>query len=307
MNTIKIALDWTVNINHIGLFVAQDLGYYHEIGMNVQFINPSEDNYNLTPGKKLDLDLADLALAPFETVISLNNKSNPIDAIAVFAILQNDLSSLVSLKSSGINSPKDLDKKIYASYKARYEDQIVKEMVVNDGGRGELVLTYPEKLGIWNTLLTKEAHSTWIFDNWEGVEAESQGIELTKFRLNDYSIPYGYSPVILGKKSKLNQSVDAFAGVIQAIRKGYGFAAQNPKQAVELFQKHVHPADLQKIDISRALAITKDHFGSEDSIGKMNPHRVHSFLQWLVDKKLEDASILTQNLFSNFFLNNPAS
>jgi len=302
MNTIKIALDWTVNINHIGLFLAQDLGYFEENELNVQFINPIDDQYTLTPGKKLELDIADLALAPFETVISLNNKKKPIDAIAVFAILQNDLSSLAALKSSDIKSPKDLDNKIYASYKARYEDQIVKELIQNDGGRGELVLTYPEKLGIWNTLLTKKAHSTWIFDNWEGVEAEVNGIELTKFRFNDYQIPYGYSPVILVKNGKLSRSRKEFAGAIQAIQKGYGFATQNPKQAIELFQKHVHPTDLQKIDLYRALAMTKEHFGTEDSIGKMDSNRVHSFLQWLVDKKLEESSILTQPLFTNSLL-----
>jgi phospho-N-acetylmuramoyl-pentapeptide-transferase len=41
----------------------------------------------MTPGKRLELGLADFAMAPFETVISLNNKKNLVDAIAVFAIL----------------------------------------------------------------------------------------------------------------------------------------------------------------------------------------------------------------------------
>ena len=145
MTPLKIALDWTPNTNHIGIFAAKKLGFYKEQGIEVEILNPISDNYQVTPGKKLALGIADFAIAPFETVISLNNKENAIDAIAVFAILQEDISSIASLKSSKIKTPKLLDGKTYASYKARYEDSIVKEMVKNDGGTGALQITYPAK------------------------------------------------------------------------------------------------------------------------------------------------------------------
>ena len=41
----------------------------------------------------------------------------------------------------------------YASYKARYEDEIVKKMIYNDGGAGRLKIHYPKRLGIWSTLI----------------------------------------------------------------------------------------------------------------------------------------------------------
>ena len=74
MTIIKIALDWTHNINHVGIFAAKELGFYKDSRIEIEIINPLEDNYNLTPGKKLELGLTDFAIAPFETVISLNNK-----------------------------------------------------------------------------------------------------------------------------------------------------------------------------------------------------------------------------------------
>ena len=190
MTTIKIALDWTPNINHIGIFVAKEMGFYHEEKIDVQILNPADDNYSLTPGKKLEMGITDFAIAPFETVISLNNKINTVNAIAVFAILKEDISSIATLSSAGINRPKDLDGKIYASYKARYEDHIVKELIKNDGGSGDIKLLYPDKLGIWNTLLQQKADATWIFNNWEGIEAASKNIALNKFQLTDFNIPY---------------------------------------------------------------------------------------------------------------------
>jgi len=48
----------------------------------------------------------------------------------------------------------------YASYQARYEDHIVKQMIRNDGGNGDIQITYPDKLGIWNTLLQGKVDAT---------------------------------------------------------------------------------------------------------------------------------------------------
>ena len=43
--------------------------------------------------------------------------------------LQDNTSAIVTLKSSGIDSPKQLDGKRYASYGARYEGRIVQQMI----------------------------------------------------------------------------------------------------------------------------------------------------------------------------------
>lgn len=32
--------------------------------------------------------------------------------------------------------------------------------------------------------------------NWEGLQAEAEGIQLNTFKMADYNIPYSYSPVI---------------------------------------------------------------------------------------------------------------
>ena len=35
---VTVALDWTVNTNHIGLFVARDKGFYDEAGLTVDIL-----------------------------------------------------------------------------------------------------------------------------------------------------------------------------------------------------------------------------------------------------------------------------
>ena len=299
MTTIKIALDWTPNINHIGIFVAKEMGFYQEEKIDVQILNPADDNYSFTPGKKLEMGITDFAIAPFETVISLNNKINTVNAIAVFAILKEDISSIATLSSSGLKRPKDLDGKIYASYKARYEDQIVKELIKNDGGSGDIKLIYPDKLGIWNTLLQQKADATWIFNNWEGIEAASKNIALNKFQLTDFNIPYCYSPVIIAEKNNLITRRKDYEHFIKATKKGYQFAIQNKLQAVNILKEYITEYDRNNIDLEKSLNVTAPYFGTETDCGKMLLERVEKFLQWLVKNNLEKEEILSQKLFTN--------
>lgn len=304
MRVLTLALDWTPNINHIGFFVAQDLGFYAQRGIQLSITNPLEDNYQMTPGKKLELGRADFAIAPFETVISLNNKANKVDAVAVYAILQEDLSSIVTLADSAIDSPRQLDSKSYASYKARYEDHIVRQLIKNDQGQGNLNIIYPNKLGIWNTLLEGKADSTWIFDNWEGVEAESKGVRLHKFKMQDYGIPYGYSPVILTKMDGIKKNREAYHPFIQGTKDGFLFAKKDPQAALAILRKYVTDYDLHNVDLDKSLQVTAPFFGDENTSGIMQAERVEAFTNWLVDNGLEEAIILQQTLYSNELLLN---
>ncbi|NBC57625.1 MAG: ABC transporter substrate-binding protein, partial [Bacteroidetes bacterium] len=297
------ALDWTPNVNHIGFLISKTLGYYEAAGIKLEILNPQDDNYALTPGKKLELDKTDFAIAPTETVISLNNKRNKVEAVAVYTILQEDLSRIASLRSSKIDSPEQLDGNIYASYNARYEDHIVREMVKNAGGKGDFKIINPEKLGIWNTLLQGKADATWIFDNWEGVEAETQNIELKKFKLEDYNIPYGYSPIVLTTRKKLKANQHLYSKFIEATKKGFLYTKENLQESKEILQNHVTSHDLENIDLIKSIKWTLPYFGDELNCGKMNSYKVKTFLEWLVKHKLEQENILDQKLFTNELFN----
>lgn len=299
MIKLTLALDWTPNVNHIGFLIAKELGFYSQQGIDLEILNPKDDNYSVTPGKKLALDMADFAIAPFETVISLNNKANQVEATAIYAVLQKDLSCIVTLKSSNISSPKMLDGKSYASYKARYEDHIVKEMVKNDGGKGDLNIMYPEKLGIWNTLLSGNSDSTWIFDNWEGIEANSKGIELNKFTMAEFNIPYGYSPIVLTKKENITKHRELYSKFIKATQKGFLFTKQNLNESVAILKRNVTEDDLNNINFEKSISFTMPHFGDESNCGIMKQERVSAFIKWIVDRGLEDKAVLNQSLFTN--------
>jgi len=306
VRTVRLALDWTPNVNHIGILIARELGMYEKHGITVEIIDPRTDNYEVTPGKRLELGGADLAIAPFETVVSLNNKARRVDAVAVYAILQEDLSSIATLASSPVASPRDLDGKTYASYKARYEDHIVRAMIMRDGGTGELHVSYPDKLGIWETLLKGEADATWIFDNWEGVEASTRGVALSTFAMRDYGIPYGYSPVVFTQQQTIDNERDALQSFLHATREGYLYAQEHIGDAQRILASYLTPNEQASIDLVQSITMTAPHFGTHSTCGVMEPQRVHDFLRWLVDAGLESPVILEQELYTNALIQGAA-
>ena len=43
LEKITFVLDWTPNTNHTGLYVAQAKGYFEEVGLEVEIVQPPED------------------------------------------------------------------------------------------------------------------------------------------------------------------------------------------------------------------------------------------------------------------------
>ena len=76
-----------------------------------------------------------------QKLISYRTKNKKFDKFNVY--LPKDVSAIAVSEKSKINRPKDLDK--YASYGARYEDLIIKQLIINDGGKGEIRLS--KKIG----------------------------------------------------------------------------------------------------------------------------------------------------------------
>lgn len=298
MKKIKLALDWTPNINHIGFFVAKEKGFYKENDLKVEFLTPALDDYIITPAKKVEMNISDFGLCPTESLISFRTKKNPFILKGLMTIFQEDVSAIATVESNNILRPKHLDGRSYASYKARYEDKIVKKMIINDGGIGNLKIFYPKRLGIWNTLIENKYDSTWIFINWEGVEASKKNIDLELYKMSDFGIPYSYSPILFSSSDYINNNSNTVKKFIESSRKGYTYCYENMDEAVSILNKFVPITD-KGIDLIECLKISIDHFGSRENFGKIDLKKIDIFLKWLKDNNIENNSFIANDIISN--------
>lgn len=291
---MRIALDWTPNGNHVGIFVAIAKGWYEGAGLDIELLSPHQDKYSQTPASKVLSGVADVAIGPSETVISHHHACRPdgaeaVDLIAVAALLQQDDSAIVTLKSSGIDSMKKLQNKRYASYGARYEGRIVKQMIQNDGGTGDYKEVTPEKLGLWNTVVNGTTDATWVFMSWEGEEAKMKGIDLNVFSLKDYGVHYGYPLVMFTKPDEVltqSESRENLATFLRETARGYEFAVSNKEEAATLmiaeWQRLFPEFPIDDELVRRSVAAASNTIlDDQGKWGTITADRWDSFLVWL--------------------------
>ncbi len=288
MSTLEIALDWTPNTNHTGLYVAKANGYYEDRGLEVTLRSPAEDGYEQTPAKRVATGDATVAIAPSESAISYNTHPDYPSLTAIAAVCQRDTSAIVTLGDSGLERPADLDGNTYASYDARFEDHIVEQLIRNDGGDGDLEITTPAKLGIWDTLLDGKADATWVFMPWEGLEAERDGIELNAFGLEEYDVPYGYTPVMLARPEMVTNGSgrEALSEFLAATARGYEEAVANPETATAILAETADELEkaadfLAESQRRLAPAVLEDR-----QWGRMSGDRWRAFVDWLAAEEI---------------------
>ena len=105
--SVSLAMDWYPNANHAGLFIAQEKGYFEEEGLDVTIYTPDDPaTVLLTVGSGQD----DFGLSYQTEVLLAIEQQVPV--ISVAALVQHPLNSIMALKTTGIERPKDLkDKK----------------------------------------------------------------------------------------------------------------------------------------------------------------------------------------------------
>ena len=298
--TINVALDWTPNTIHTGLFVAVAKGIYASAGLSVNLVSPGPD-YNLTPAKRLEQGEVDLAICPSESCIAYN-ETRRLRLQAIYAILQKDASAIVSLKPE-FSSIDALDKAVYGSYNAKYEDHVVRAMVGAGGGgengRGMRIKSEVGKLSLFEELKKGTVDATWIFLPWEGVEAELEGVELNVFKTEDYGVPYGYSPVIArnvdGKLSA--KSLRAF---VRATREGYAFAMEHPSEAAAIVGKHCQPQRSLEF-LEKSQKAINEYYTDGAAPGAMQAQKWITWVEWLKKQGLLKADIRIDDLFTAEF------
>jgi len=97
---VKLALDWFPNANHIGLYIAEDKGYFSDEGLEVEIHTPSDPSTVLqTVASGSD----DFGMSYQPDVLIARNKE--VYVVSVLAMVQHPLNSMMVLKSSGYKSP----------------------------------------------------------------------------------------------------------------------------------------------------------------------------------------------------------
>jgi ABC-type nitrate/sulfonate/bicarbonate transport system substrate-binding protein len=225
---IRIALDWTPNTNHTGLYVAQMEGYFADAGLDVEFLP-----YNSTsPDTLVSAGVAEFGIS-FQDSFTFS-KAAGADITSVMAVLQHWATEIaVRADRADIVTPADLDGAVYGGFGAAYEVPKMRAVIQDAGGTGEFT-TVVLGTAAYEALYAGEVDFTEPFVAWEGIEAELRGQPLKTFAYADYGFPDAYSVLLIGNSPWLAANPEAASAFVQAAQRGYQLAADDPARGAQL-------------------------------------------------------------------------
>lgn len=284
LKEITFVLDWTPNTNHTGLYVAQDQGYYEEAGLKVNIIQPPEDGATtmVASGKaQFCVDFQDY-LAPVFT------SEEEIPVVGVATIIQHNTSAIISLKEDGIESPKDLEGKNYATWDLPVEKAMMQNIMEADGGDYSKLNLIPEYIDNEAAALQQDIDAIWIYYAWAGIACEQQGLETNYIFFKDIKPEFDfYSPIIVANSDWLKENPDTAKAFLAATAKGYEYAIKNPDAAADILCKQVPELDKDLVKASQEW-LANQYEAEVPEWGYIDQARWDAFYSWLYENGLSE-------------------
>ncbi len=225
---LSVALDWTPNTNHVGLYVAQAKGWFDDAGLDVDIL-PYTDT---SSGALVATGIAEFGI--LSAVGFHTQRAIGADMTAVMAIVQHETGRLVfNGERDDIQRPADLDGMIYAGFGSAWEEALISTIIRNDGGEG-VFDTVTLGTSAYEALANGRVDFTLEISTWEGVNSVLLDRPQRAFRYADYGVPDQHTTLLGGNSTWLAANPDAARAFVQATQRGYEFAQNNPALAADI-------------------------------------------------------------------------
>lgn len=292
---ITVVLDWTPNTNHTGLYVAQELGYFEEAGLDVEIVQPN----NATSEALVGSNTAQFGISAEENTLGARAAGIPIVSIA--SIVYENSSGFISKKTSNISTPKDFEDKTYCGWGMDTETEIIKGLVEADGGDFSKVNITTNYLDIF-TDVNNECDFFWVFEAWQVKQATLQGVEYDYLSMTDYSNDFDFhTPVLITNEDMINDNKETVQAFVDAFVKGYEYSIENPAESAEILIKHAPELNEELVKASQ-LFISTIYQKEGISFGLQSDAYWVNFNNWLNDKKIVEGVDVTK-AYTNEFIN----
>jgi ABC-type nitrate/sulfonate/bicarbonate transport system substrate-binding protein len=268
LQTVRIALDYTANVDYLGIYSAIANGYFTKHGVKPQIIPYAE-----TPAETLiESGKTDLGISyPPEVVL---RRAQGLRYKAVAALVDGNTTALAVLASSPYTSPAQLSGKLYGGFGIESDKPIISRIMANAGvarpGFREVVLNSD----VVQALASHRIDYTAVFGGIDDVTAELDGTKLRTFPYRDFLGAGGNFPnaVYVAGDEDIAKRGPALRAALAALAEGYEFAAENPAQAERtlISENETALGKSQRIVTATGNATARTFVGPSGSWGTLN-------------------------------------
>lgn len=299
---VQFGMDYIIYGKHAGFYAALDRGFYKAVGLDTT-INRGYGSGDTV--KKVALGTAHFGFADSGAVIVGRTKGTMVRLVGM--IHDKSMFSIVSLKDTGIRTPKDLEGKVLGG-PAGSATWLIFPAFANINGVNAKKVKYipmPSSAKTGSILAGKIDGGMYYITEFPTAEAlaAKQGKKLSALLYADWGVDV-YSNGLIAPDTTIKGKPERVRKFTTATMKGIAWAVENPGEAVDILLRH-YPA----IKRDRALAhwkIAVDHLltptAKKHGIGYMSRDKMGKTVKIISTyMKLQPAPAL-DDVYTNEFL-----
>jgi putative hydroxymethylpyrimidine transport system substrate-binding protein len=296
---LSLTLDFYPNADHAGIYMAQKLGYFEEAGLDVSIETPSDP---AAPLKLVAAGQSDLAIS-YEPELALAHEKG-LDLVAIGALVNRPLTSLIWLGKSGIKGVADLEGKTVATAGIPYQDEFLRTILARAKLSPSDVKAVNVGFGLLPALLGGSAEAMLGgYSNVEGVDLRQRGKDPVITPVDQLGVPTYDELVLVANRAALAADPEKFRLFVAALERGTNAAVEDPKAATQAILEANDGLDpkLTEAEVEATLPLLSART-PDQPFGYMDPEEWRTFTGWMHDNGLIESLPEPSELLSNAYL-----
>jgi putative hydroxymethylpyrimidine transport system substrate-binding protein len=297
--SLSLALDFYPNPDHAGIYMAEELGYFDEAGLDVGIEAPTDPSL---PIKQVAAGRTDLAIS-YEPEVILAHEQG-LDVVAIGALVNTPLTSMIWLPKSGINGIPSLKGKTIAYAGIPYQEAFLETILARGGLTTGDVKAVNVGFNLLPALVGGSADAMLGgFQNVEAVDLRERGLKPVVTPVDQLGVPTYDELVLVANRETLEADPEKFRLFIAALERGTNAAVEQPAAATEaiLAANDALEPKLTKAEVEATLPLLGARVEGQP-YGYMDPAAWDAFAGWMRDNELIDSLPSAAELQSNDYL-----
>ena len=258
---LSLTLDFYPNPDHAGIYMAEKLGYFADAGLDVSIHTPADP---AAPTKLVAAGQTDLAIS-YEPEVMLAHETG-LDVVAVGALVDRPLTSMIWLAKSGIKGIADLRGKTIATAGIPYQDAYLKTILARANLSPDDVKTVNVGFGLLPAILGGKADAMLGgFSNVEGVDLRLRGKGPVVTPVDRLGVPTYDELVLVANRRRLEEDPEPYRLFLAALARGTAAAVKSPGATVDALLEANPDLDpkLTRAEVDATLPLLSRHRGDE--------------------------------------------
>jgi len=231
--SLSLMLDYFPNADHIGIYGAEAEGVFDKSGIDLEIRTPSDP---AAPLKLLQSGKVDIAISYQPELLLARDKG--ADLVSIGAVVQQPLTSIISIGKDRVKEPKDLKGKTIATAGIPYQDAYLKTILADAGVNSDSVKTVNVGFNLTPAMLSGKADATLgSFWNYEGTELKLKGKNPSIIKMEDAGVPTYSELIVVAKRESLKKDPQLYRSFMQAFTLGQNAVKEDPNPALDQLLK----------------------------------------------------------------------